>query len=147
MNFLEVNHEPTPYSDAHVCAPYNLTSKYVSHTERSQCVDFVHLCSPPESVLRTRNVFPLVHSDNPAMRFLVMNKHKRAHLSVMSVTQEPEKRLTIGMSEVSAKAAYVFFSFRASNSGHRTITFATHYLSLVELREQHQVLVRKQSKV
>jgi hypothetical protein len=46
MNFRVIDHEPTPYSDAHVCAPSNPPSKHVFYVERSQCIDFYQLCPP-----------------------------------------------------------------------------------------------------
>jgi hypothetical protein len=38
MNVLMIDHEQTPYSDAHDCTPYNLMYKYVSHVERPRCI-------------------------------------------------------------------------------------------------------------
>jgi hypothetical protein len=101
MNFLVLDYEQTPYLDAHVCAPYNLMSKYVSHTERSRCLSFSLVFLPPESTLPTRNTLSLYALLSLCMNLFLQRKdHERAHLLVMYRTHKNwRKRLTIGVLE------------------------------------------------
>jgi hypothetical protein len=51
MNFLVVNPETTPYSDAHNYVLYNLMSKYVSHVEALAMHRLPVFFPAPESTL------------------------------------------------------------------------------------------------
>jgi hypothetical protein len=73
---------------------------------------------PPKPTLLTQKSFPHTHSDKYALLFLQINKHRRAHLLVVSFTQRLEKSSTIGVSEISTTTVHLFT--RANDSPMRT---------------------------
>jgi hypothetical protein len=93
MDFLEVNHEQTPYSDAHLCVPYNLIqatafTRHNVHDASTFTSIFNHLnqlCSR-EALIHMRTLMKSVNF------FLQRKDYKRAHLLVMSLTQSLEEK-------------------------------------------------------
>jgi hypothetical protein len=66
MTFPVIDHEQTPYSDAHVCILCHLFIRCVSHAERSRCIDSFPSGLSPESALLTRNALSHVQSRDQA---------------------------------------------------------------------------------
>jgi hypothetical protein len=99
MNLFGFDHEPTPYSDAHDCALYNLMKEYA---RTIQNVRDASAFPPSEQALLARQAFPHMHSEGRAITFLAM-KEARACASIGDVrrTRPREKRLVISVLEIS----------------------------------------------
>jgi hypothetical protein len=84
VNFRVSNHEQTPYSDAHVCAPYNLTSKQVSHA-KSLAIHRPSLHSSRLNQLCLRGTLPHIHPSMTKRELFLVKEEAQTCTSIGDV--------------------------------------------------------------
>jgi hypothetical protein len=80
MNFLAMDHEPTPYSDARVCAPCNLIKAHAFLSSNVRDTSTFTAFFSPDLALLARNALSYTHTLT-IMRYLLLQRknHDRAH--------------------------------------------------------------------